>query len=291
MSDKHNDINDDEIRVISSSTDNRAERKSPRRLIVWSAVVLALIAVLAVLLVRHCTAASEHPAEEVSESQPDVEVIVPDAVPEEEIVVTRGFTSARDTVVDGVGLTILTPRHAVPELVVGDGALRDTSAILVAQAADVRGDNGMIAGAFVVRGELLSRGEAKAGFCSIINGEVTVGVADATPMLEQALMTEGYFFRQFPLVVGGQLVENKPKGRSLRKALAEIDGEICVILSNGRLTFHDFSEALINAGARNAIYLVGSNAAGFYVDSDGQRQTFGTFGDNKWENTNYIVWK
>ena len=78
----------------------------------------------------------------------------------------------------------------------------------------------IIAGAYVVKGELLSKGEAKAGYCSIVNGEVNIGVADATPMLEEALMKDGYFFRQYPLVAGGQLIENKLKGAALRKALA-----------------------------------------------------------------------
>lgn len=30
--------------------------------------------------------------------------------------------------------------------------------------------------------------------------------------------------RQYPLVVGGQIVENKPKGTSKRKALATLNG-------------------------------------------------------------------
>ncbi|MDE6416724.1 MAG: hypothetical protein K2K68_06850, partial [Duncaniella sp.] len=103
--------------------------------------------------------------------------------------------------------------------------------------------------------------------------------------------SEGYFFRQFPLVVSGQVVENKPKGRSLRKALAEIDGKVSVVLSLDRLTFHDFSQALADAGVRNAVYLVGSTAAGFYTDEAGTRYTFGTPADTDWEYLNYIVWK
>ncbi len=290
MNDRHNEINDDEIRVISSSGERRTGSRK-KTMVILAAVALVVLAVIALIIFRPAEPAEDTEAVELPAIEKTADVmagVIPD-----EIAGIKGFASVRDTVVDGIGLTILTPRHTTPVLVVGEEALRDTTAVLVAQAADVRADNGKIAGAYVVKGELLSRGEAKAGFCSIVNGEIVVGVADATPMLEQALMSEGYFFRQFPLVVGGQVVENKPKGRALRKALAEIDGEICVVLSRERLTFHDFSNALIDAGVRNAIYLVGSNAAGFYVDEDGHRQTFGTIGDteSRWENINYIVWR
>nr|MDE6854183.1 phosphodiester glycosidase family protein [Muribaculaceae bacterium] len=134
-------------------------------------------------------------------------------------------------------------------------------------------------------------GEAKAGFCSIVNGEITVGVSDATPMLEQALSSDGYFFRQYPLVVGGQLVENRPKGRALRKALAELDGHISVIASTRRLTLHDFSQALIDLGVRNAIYLVGSSSTGLYTDADGRRTIIGQADRKTADNVNFIVWR
>lgn len=155
----------------------------------------------------------------------------------------------------------------------------------------MRGDNGGIVGSFVVNGELVSKGEAKAGFCSIINGNVTVGVADATPMFEQALMSDGYFFRQYPLVVGGQIVENKPKGKSIRKALVELDGKISVIVSDERLTFHDFSKALTDVGVSNAIYLVGGDSYGRYMDARGASFTFGSEWDKGIDNVNYIVWR
>ncbi|MDE5800211.1 MAG: hypothetical protein K2H74_04200 [Paramuribaculum sp.] len=86
-------------------------------------------------------------------------------------------------------------------------------------------------------------------------------------------------------------MENKPKGISLRKALAEIDGRIRVVLSTERLTFHDFSQALVDAGVRNAIYLVGSTASGIYVDADGNRYKFGVDNDSPYDQINYLVWK
>ncbi|MDE5685967.1 MAG: phosphodiester glycosidase family protein, partial [Paramuribaculum sp.] len=203
---------------------------------------------------------------------------------------TPAFTLKTDTIVDGTGLTILTPYNATPVLEIGNGCLADSTIVLIAQAADIRGDNGGIVGSFVVNGELVSKGEAKAGFCSIINGDVTVGVADATLLFEQSLMSDGYFFRQYPLVVGGQIVENKPKGKSIRKALVELDGKISVVVSREKLTFHDFSHALADVGVSNAIYLVGGDSFGKYVDAAGASFTFGREWDNE-TNVNYIVWR
>ncbi|MDE6271176.1 MAG: phosphodiester glycosidase family protein, partial [Muribaculaceae bacterium] len=96
---------------------------------------------------------------------------------------------------------------------------------------------------------------------------------------------------QYPLVVGGQVVENKPKGQALRKALAEIDGSVRVVMSKERLSFHDFSQALVDMGARNAIYLVGSSASGMYTDASGASIRFGKENESPSENVNYLVWK
>lgn len=292
MSFMHNDINDDEIRIISSDGGHSQNRRRSRRaLYMWVALIVALVAagvIAAIYIYDDDEDEQEFCAVPVplAESAVPVEVVAADTVVE-----AKPFTIRRDTVVDGVGLTVLTPRNAVPSLAVGADVLNDTSAVLIAQAADVRRDNGGIVGAYVLRGDLIGKGEAKAGFCSIINGEITVGVSDATPMLEQALTTDGYFFRQYPLVVGGQIVENKPKGKAVRKALAESDGQICVIISNDRVTFHDFAQALVSAGVRNAIYLVGSNSSGRYVDADGNAFIFGKTAGIDIKNINFIVWR
>ncbi len=201
------------------------------------------------------------------------------------------YASRRDTTVNGERLIILTPHGAIPTLEVGNSLVADTTVILAAQAADIRRDNGEIAGTYVLKGELISKGEAKAGYCSIVNGVINIGVADATPMLEQVLMSDGYFFRQYPLVAASQLIENKPPGKARRRALAEIDGTMSVVTSADGLTFHDFSQALIDAGVRNAIYLVGARSTAFYNNQDGRRHFIGPVDENAPENINYIVWR
>ena len=202
----------------------------------------------------------------------------------------KGYVNTYDTIINKIPLTIYAPKSLKPKLHIGKDALKDTTASFVVQAADIRRDNGQIVGAYVSEGNLLSRGQSKAGFCAIINGKLIIGVADSTPYLEQAIETGGYFFRQYPLVVGGQVVENKLKSSSLRKALAELNGEIVVIMNDKKQTLNDFSQTLVDLGVTNAIYLVGSTAPGFAVDKDGKRIDFGKEYENPSVNSNYLIW-
>ena len=168
----------------------------------------------------------------------------------------------------------------------------DTSIIFTAQAADIRADNGGIVGAFVLEGEPKAWGLSKKGFCAIINDTVTVGVADNSPLFEEATEKGGYFFRQFPLVDKGSLVENELKGKAVRRALCDRGGEIFTVETLSIESFHDFSQALVDLGVDNAIYLVGANAYGWATDVDGQRHEFGDPNpktSKKWRNINYLV--
>lgn len=202
------------------------------------------------------------------------------------------YTTSRDTTVSDVPLNILTPHNARAALARGPQVLDNPSVILAIQAADIRADNLEIACAYVEKGELISKGEAKAGFCAIINGKMTIGIAEATPKFEEVLNSNGYFFRQYPLVIAGQAVDNKPKGKAIRKALADINGTICIISSRIPLTYHDFSRVLADFGVDNAISLVGSNSSGVYLNGeDGERHIFGDTPPAEWSKSiNYLYW-
>ncbi len=293
---KHNDIDDDEIRIISSENaqsllppKRKPRSAKSRKLLAWLCGLVALLAIGGLAIIVFSTGDMVEEDELMPESIAEPPKTVP--LISDSTTVATPYVERIDTLVDGISLSIFIPWNANPVLEIGNDVTNDTTAVLIAQAADVRRDNGNIVGSFVKNGELLSKGEAKAGFCAIINGKVTIGVADATPMLEQALMSNGYFFRQYPLVVGGQIVENKPRGKAKRKALAEIDGRIAVIISNNRVTFHDFSQALIDAGVSNAIYLVGGNSHGCFKNASGITVAFGPLWDNDIKNVNYIVWR
>ncbi len=296
MKNKHNEISDNEIRIIVSDGDKSSAhtRTMPWRVWVVVAAVVVAACAIAVAVVFFGNEDAAEP-ESVPESttrqyvQPVPPVRTQTAV--DDSISGKAYVQVCDTVAGGVELLIYTPVNAAPSLEVGYKTLSDTTIVLAAQAADIRRDNGRIVCACVVKGELLSKGVAKAGFCSIIDGEITIGVADATPMFEQALVSDGDFFRQYPLVVSGQIVENKPKNKSIRKALAEIDGKACVVMSTERLSFHDFSQALVDVGVRNAIYLVGGDALSLYKDEDGNRELRGRGYRQLAKSVNFIVWR
>jgi len=185
--------------------------------------------------------------------------------------------------------------NAVPELCIGYPDPKDNTLVLAFQAADIRADNHEILGAYVLKGEMQSHGRSKKGFCAIIDGKIQLGMAESTPLLEEATEKEGYFFRQYPLVLDGQMVQNKPKNKALRHALCEWNGTIVTVSSMGMESLHDFSQALADLGVRNAIYLVGADAYGFcHTQSDdapettiwGERQT-----DKMYKKVNFIVWR
>ncbi len=207
--------------------------------------------------------------------------------------VVHGYTDVQDTVVNDVPMSIYIPYGAEPSLYVGRLNLNDTSIIYATWAADIRADNQKIVSAFVLNGEPLSWGKAKKGYCAIIEGKMTIGVQENTALFEEAIQKKGDFFRQYPLVNQGQLVENRPKGKAVRRALCEFGGGIFVIVeTQTRESFHDFSQALVDLGVWNAIYLVGtSEIFGGYTDKN-DRRIFFTDGENSaGEYINYIVWR
>lgn len=178
----------------------------------------------------------------------------------------KAYTEHIEMTVNDIPLDIYIPHNAKPRLFIGTPDLNDKNVIFTTQAADIRADNGKINGAFVLAGEPKAWGLSKKGYCGIIDGKITIGVAANSPLFEEATETGGYFFRQYPLVDNGKLVENEPKGKSIRKAICQRGEEIVVVMTSEPESFHDFSQALIDLGASNAVYLVGSASYGYFRD-------------------------
>ncbi len=289
MSKLKKDIDDNEIRIIVSSGQKRRNFKK-----LWWVVLVFLIIVGLAFTLYYCGSAEPEPKTVVTtKEQPEIvvekEVTYSTVAPDSSS--GPAFVSKVDTIADGHPLTLLFPENSHPVLDIGAASFNDSTVVLITQAADIRADNGKIVGAFVKEGNVISKGKSKAGFCAIIESETIVGTAINTAYFEKATETGGYFFRQYPLVVEGQAIENKPKWQSTRKALAEINGKICVILSDEKLTLTDFALTLAELGVRNAIYLVGSKSYGFYKDADGKKTFFGHKSRRMPANANYIVWR
>jgi hypothetical protein len=287
---KEKDIRDDEIRVIGE--DDKVKFNGWKWLLLLLAGIVIGFVVWALLPQKH-EDPKEDPEQGVFEPGNDsVEptiVKLPLAKAEE---TGKGFIEMMDTTINDIPMRLYLPHQVTMSLHVGNIDRNDHSIVFAAQAADIRADNGGIVGAFVLEGEPKAWGLSKKGYCAIINDTVTVGVADNSPLFEEATEKGGYFFRQFPLVDKGNLVENELKGKAVRRALCDRAGEIFTVETLSIESFHDFAQALVDLGVDNAIYLVGANAYGWATDADGQRHEFGDPNpkvSKKWRNINYLV--
>ena len=279
------DINDDEIRVIGGDGSGGGKKRIPWWVWLVIGIVVAGVAVWILQWKPQTVETVTMPAESIVDSiATDVWLDnTDDALPSATVVC--------DTLVDDIHLQIYTPYNATPELHVGQLSSKDTDIVLATMAADYRRDNGKIVGAFVLAGEPLSWGLSKKGYCAIIDGRVTLGMAENSPLFEQATEQGGYFFRQYPSVAHGVAVENNPENASFRRALCNLDGKLCVIGCTDRVLMNDFSRALAHLGVRDAIMLVGGTADGWYRDADGKLSPIATSTAKNAKYINYIVFR
>ena len=279
------DIQDTEIRVLgdSSPTPNRK----------WGWIILALVLAVGVMasIIVFSRGKSQ---EEDGVFERSARQVIPHPL--------RGWMQSldsitdvcvitKDTTINDIPMRLYVPLNMTPRLEVGYKCIDDTTNnMLLFQAADVRADNKKIVGAFVLRGKPLSWGLSKKGYCGIIGDQVTIGVADNSPLFEQATEVGGYFFRQYPLVSEGMLVENELKSQSTRRGLCELEGRVVVAETFTPESLHDFSQALVDLGTTNAIYLVGSSAIGWYRTMDGLGIASGQWEPRVYKNVSFIVW-
>ena len=280
---KHfDDIKDDEIRVIGGG---QSRRPSNLNRWLWVAIAGIALLILGIMLRMKQNAYQNEMAE--AGTLPEPEAVSPTLVQ-----AAAATVLVSDTTINDVQLRLHFPVNAVPELRIGIPDTTDPSLLMALQAADIRADNGLMVGAFVLKGELMSRGMSKKGFCAILGDEIHIGMAESTPLFEESIEKEGGFFRQYPLVCDGKMVENKPKGKAVRHALCEIDGQVAVVSSLSNESLHDFAQALEDMGVRQAIYLTGADSYGFCRPKD---RPFTSWGNvtlaASYGNVNFIVWK
>ena len=300
MSRNEFDIHDDDLRIIGQKKVHPvAEGHKSRKHWWWIAVAMLICVAMSLLFILSDKEEKQdidkpsvvfEPMTEVVGNS-DTEFSLSPLGDYSDTTLTKAYTEhLRDTIND-IPLDIYIPHNAVPELVLGVPDIHDKSIVLTTQAADIRADNGKIVGAFVLKGKPLSWGLSKKGYCGIIDGKLNVGVADNSPLFEEATEKNGYFFRQYPLVDNGLLVENEPKGKSIRKALCDRNGEIMVIMSQTPESFHDFSQALVDMKIDNAIYLVGSTSFGYFRDRYDHLAIIYNKFRYGYQYENFIVWR
>jgi len=282
---EYQDIHDDEIRIIGH-TSEKAKLHFNKTTITLAVACVVLIITLCVWL-RY----KYHSAQDVSYFETETNEQNHISNQDTSALSGKGYIKISEVTVNDVPMYIYTPHHAIMTLSGGLPKKKDSTLLFVAQAADIRKDTKKIVGDFVMNGQKLSFGQAKLGFCAIIHGKITLGTAPNTPLLQEAIDTKGYFFRQYPLVKEGELIENNPKNKAIRRALGIKQGQIIMIESRSSESFHDFTQALIDFGINNAIYLVGGNAFGWCYDQHGNRIEFGVEQNSLPPQTSYIIWR
>ena len=167
----------------------------------------------------------------------------------------------------------------------------DSSVFFVLQAADIRRDNGGIVGDFVLNGKQLFRGKRKTGYCAIIDGKISLGNTINDEIKDYCIAHRGDFFRQYPLVMDGEIQVNRLKGKAVRRALAQQNNDFYIVESKNRESLYDFSEALADMGFTYALYLVGGSSYGWWRDKDGAIRELGIYNKESLPNINYLVFK
>lgn len=296
MSNRYNDIRDDEFRVIGQSSAPSVQNSSGNGRKKWPWILAALM-ISAIIITVCLLNGKEEDTDLVNAAYDPVELAQEPQITEIQRLGNydesedKAYTEHLKDTINDIPLNIYIPHNAVPELCVGRPDISDKSIVLATQAADIRADNGKIVGAYVIKGKPLSWGLSKKGYCGIIDGKITIGVADNSPLFEEATEKEGFFFRQYPLVDNGTLVENELKGKSIRKAICDRKGEIMVIMTETPESLHDFAQALIDLKVDNAIYLVGGQSYGFYNSIEDERIVMTDDIRYNYRYINFILWK
>ena len=293
MNDLNNkyDIQDNDIRILGQNEQSATAPETKKKRL-WPWIVAAMLICALILTMYLWINGRPNQKESVYRDIPHTCDTLNSKTTIEELVPTdaNAHVTVSQQTVDDVPLRLLHPSGGHIELFVGALDTTDASIIMAARAADYRADNGKIAGAFVYKGELLSRGHPKLGFCAIIGHEVTMGMSPETPLFERAVEQEGYFFRQHSLVHNGELGEKTPPGKSVRRALCYDGKNLFVVDTEERESLHDFAQALLDMGVQEAISLMGRCPLSLYEDEEGKRWVMGMPVEDDITET-HIVWR
>lgn len=280
-----NDISDNEIRILGNESSSRSNcRKKNKKLAKLSvAIVLScLVVFLAMQLIYR--------GQNINEDKNTSDSLSLETINNK----TKGNTAyviSKDTIVNDIPLKLLIPTGGKMELYIGKQPEKDNTIILAAHAADIRADMDAPTGAFVYNGQVIAKGHSKLGFCSIINGEVSIGRQRETPLFERAIEENGSFFRQYSLVSNGIMIDIPPKGKAKRRALCLKDKRLLIVSTQTPESYHDFAQSLTDIGVNEAISLIGGTDASIWRDKAGNLFYDGEDLANEYKTENYILWR
>lgn len=276
---------EDEIQVLGGSSIQKKNRFRT-----WSIIAGVAVAILLLLGAVWLLTSKSNPATnfqkkgEETQVRPVPEKIIPDSTTTS----VNQLIIVRDSIND-VPLTIYSLANLKAELTIGWP--QDDDFRFATQAADVRKDNQEILGDYVIRGQQITKGKRKTGYVAIVDGNVSLGISLDDEIKDLCVQNKGDFFRQYALVIDGEIQENQLKGKALRRAIAQQGTDIFIIESCQRESLYDFSEAIADLGVTNAIYLVGGDAYGAYRDEKNQLHAFGSPNRKEHPYVNFIVFR
>ena len=138
----------------------------------------------------------------------------------------------------------------------------DPSVYLITRSADyrIKNDRRMMIGDFIQDGEILARGNWRAGFMAIADGNAQIGVSRGGKISRYTARHGGSFFRQLALVTAGTVCDGQYilRGKVSRCAYArDIDGQMYFIETENPEGLSTFADALAEYGFTDAIYVTG----------------------------------
>lgn len=287
-------MSDSEIRILGGDIDintpTHSNKPDPKKnILLWIMLVflLGVIVLLCTHIYRHKTYEDTKVTDSLCFSPENLSIA---SIKESS---SKGpvYTSEKDTIINDIPLRMLIPVGGRMDLYVGKYPEKEKGMVLAVHAADMRGDTYEPTGAFVYKGEIISKGHSKYGFCAIIDGEVTIGRQTETPLFERAIEQNGSFFRQYSLVSGGKMMIIPPKGKAIRRALCLTDDKMIIVETKQPESYLDLSQALVDLDVNEALALCGSNAGVLWRDKNGLLHKEGGVFPDKYQHENYIIWK
>lgn len=180
-----------------------------------------------------------------------------------------------------------------PALISGVPDLNDENVYLVTRSADYwkKNNERKIIGDYIVDGKQFASNAWRAGYFSILDGKAEIGVGREPDMKKFILYHNGAMFRQFALVSGGIKCVSQYvlKGKVTRCAYARTaENELFYVETSQPETLYGFSDALIEYGFVDAIYITGGKQPDlFYRTTDGF--SHGDYVDDS--KHNMVIWK
>lgn len=278
-------MTDDDVVVIGGSDWHPEEKPRSQKKWKWAAIAFGVILLMVAgfFVIRHLL----HSREFV-QSRYAVEIIEALAQP---MGGEPGVSLIEDEVM-GVSMKIYKIEGLKARMAFELPDLSDSTVYLVTRSSDYKltDDRKEIIGDFIYNGDVMAESDWRAGFMAIIDGNAQIGIDRSRDIFKHVKKNGGSMFRQLALVSAGTRCDKQfiLKGKVSRCAYARNrSGELFFIETVNPETLYGFSDALVEYGFVDAVYITGGSQPDlFHRTSEGTPH--GTYIDDKQHE--FIVW-